>query len=167
MVWISCHGSYAATLTVAKDNSLCPDAKYNTIGSAIAASEAGDEILICPALYPEQVIITRALTLRGLNANGRNRVLVQPAEMTNLGSLPYQAVISVVNSANVTIEGLAIDASRNSVSPACTVTLAAVHFFNSSGAIRNNAISGAQSDTPRKAGGLMSWAASKAVGLRV
>lgn len=64
--------------------------------------------------------------------------------MANLGVLPYQAVISVVNTANVTIDGLAIDASHNSVSAACNVTLAAVHFYNSSGSVTNNAISGSQ-----------------------
>ena len=149
VLFACCHWSYAATLTVAKDDSRCPGAKYKTIGAAITAAASGDEILICPALYPEQLIITRPVTLRGVNQNGRNRVLVQPAAMTNLGVLPYQAVISVVNTANVTIDGLAIDASHNSVSAACDVTLAAVHFYNSSGSVTDNAISGSQLANPQ------------------
>ena len=85
-----CNWSYAATLTVAKDNGLCPHATYTTIGAAITAAAAGDEIEICPALYAEQLVITRPVTLHALSANGIGRVLVQPAAMTNLGSLPYQ-----------------------------------------------------------------------------
>ena len=73
--------------------------------------------------------------------------------MTNLGALPYQAVISVVNTSNVTIEGLAIDASHNSVPAACNVTLAAVHFYNSSGSVVNNAISNVGKDFSRFSGG--------------
>jgi hypothetical protein len=56
-------------------------------------------------------------------------------------------VISVVNTYNVAIEGLAIDASQNTVS-GCTVTLAAIHFSNASGSVTNNAISGAQLSNP-------------------
>lgn len=143
-----CHASYAATLTVAKDKSICPNAKYSTIGTALTAAAAGDEIHVCPGLYPEQLIITRPVTLHGTSANGINRVLVQPSAMTNLGSLPFQAVINVVNTTNVTIDGLAIDASHNSVPAACNVTLAAVHFYNSSGRVTNNAISGSQVSNP-------------------
>lgn len=117
-----CHASHAATLTVARDKSICPNVKYSTIGAALTAAAAGDEIHVCPGLYPEQLIITRPVTLHGTSANGINRVLVQPSAMTNLGSLPFQAVINVVNNENVTIDGRAIDASHNSVPAVCNVT---------------------------------------------
>ena len=143
-----CNWSYAATLTVAKNNGLCPHATYTTIGAAITAAAAGDEIEICPALYAEQLVITRPVTLHALSANGIGRVLLQPAAMTNLGSLPYQAVVSVVNTKDVVIDGLAIDASQNTVT-GCTVSLAGIHYYNSSGNVTNNAISGAQLANPQ------------------
>lgn len=144
LLWLiaGCTWSQAAILTVANDASLCPHANYTTIGAAIAAAKNGDLIEICPGLYPEQLTITRPVTLRGLSADGTNRVLVQPASMTNLGTLPYQAVISVVSTKDVVIDNLAIDASQNTLT-GCSVSLAAIHFYNSSGTVTNNAISGA------------------------
>src|SRR5262249_33320152 len=141
-----CGGSYAATLTVGNAQTGCPNPKYGTIGSAFAAAHAGDEIDICPALYPEQLILTKPGTLRGVGGNGIHRVLLKPASIT--AAIPgAAAVISVVNTNGVSIEGLAIDASQNTVS-GCTVTLSAIHFSNSSGSVLNNAISGAQLPDP-------------------
>ena len=148
-----CTWSRAAILTVAQDNGLCPNATYTTINAAITASGAGDEIDICPALYQEQLIIGHPLTLRGLSANGTNRVLLQPATMNNLVILPYQAVISVLNTHNVLIEGLVVDASNNSVT-GCATTLAGIHFYNSSGTVRNNTIVGAQLSNPQSCASL-------------
>src|SRR5262252_5465006 len=68
--------------------------------------------------------------------------------MANLGTLPSQAVISVVNTNDVLIDGLAIDASQNTVS-GCGVTVAGIHFLNSSGRVSRNAIFGAQLSSPK------------------
>ena len=141
-----CSWSQAATLTVGTAQSGCPSAKYTTIGAALSVARAGDEIDICPALYPEQLVITKPVTLRGVGANGIQRVLLQPAGMTT--TVPgSQAVINVVDTSDVLIDGLAIDAGQNTVS-GCTVTLAAIHFSNSSGIVSNNAIFGAQLSDP-------------------
>lgn len=141
-----CGWSHAATLTVGSAQSGCSNATYTTIGAALSAAQSGDEIDVCPGQYSEQLVITKPVILRGLGANGIQRVLVRPATMT--ATVPgAQAVISVVNTKGVVIQGLAIDASQNTVS-GCTVTLAAIHFSNSSGDIANNAIFGAQLPTP-------------------
>ncbi len=136
---------HAATLVVGPGS--CPDAAYATIGAALTAAAAGDEIDICPGTYPEQLVIIKPVTLRGLSVNGVNRVLVQPTTMYNVGTFSFQAVISVVNTQGVVIEGLTIDASMNTVS-GCAVTLSGIHFYNSSGAAVNNAISGTQLPNP-------------------
>jgi len=67
--------------------------------------------------------------------------------MYNVGTFSFQAVISVVNTQGVVIEGLAVDASLNTVT-GCTVGLAGIHFYNSSGAVANNVITGAQLPNP-------------------
>jgi hypothetical protein len=146
LFWVAlCGLSHAATLIVGP--SACPNATYATIGAALNAAAAGDEIDICPGTYPEQLVIVKPVTLRGLNVGGINRVLLQPTSLYNVGTFSFAAVITVVNAQGVVIEGLAIDASLNGVS-GCTELLAGVHFYNSSGVVANNAISGAQLATP-------------------
>src|SRR4051794_39876334 len=71
----------AATLIVGKPNTPCPRAQYATITGAINAASSGDTIQICPALYPEQLTITKPLTLMGIEVNGIKRILVQPSIM--------------------------------------------------------------------------------------
>jgi len=149
---------YATTLRVGKPNTSCPNAQYTTITAAINAASPGDVIQICPALYPEQLIITKSLTLRGVLTavnlthylpccNEVKRVLVQPS-LQDLQGLPFEAVITVMNTEGVTIDNLAIDASQNTVAT-CDIALSAVHFYNASGRLANSAISGAQLPNPQ------------------
>jgi hypothetical protein len=98
-------------------------------------------IRVCPGLYDEQLVITKPLTIRGLNVNQRDRVQIQPsAPSPESGTL---AVVTVQNTNNVYLKNLAVDASNNTVS-GCTPTLAGVHFLNASGELENDAISGAK-----------------------
>jgi len=80
----------AATLRVGHPNTSCPNAQYTTITAAVNAAAPGDVIEICPALYPEQLIIAKPLTLRGVLTrvniesylpccNEVKRVLIQPS----------------------------------------------------------------------------------------
>jgi hypothetical protein len=136
----------AATLVVGKPGTACPSPQYATIGAAVSAASAGDGIEICPAVYPEQLIITKPLTLRGIEVNGFDRVLLQPA-LTDLSGLATEAVITVMNTKEVTIQNLAIDASHNTVK-SCSPGVAGVHFSNSSGFLENSAIFGAHLANP-------------------
>lgn len=141
-----CATSQAKTLTVGQPNTsggeaTCAHALYTTIGAAIAAASPGDVIAICPALYPEQLVISMPLTLLGVSINGVDRALIQPASLNAVNG--YASVITVMNTSGVTIQNLAIDASLNTVS-GCSPTLTAVHFFNASGEVLTDAISGAQ-----------------------
>jgi nitrous oxidase accessory protein NosD len=137
----------AATLIVGQNGTPCPNPQYATIGAAVSAASPGDVIEICPALYPEQLIITQPLTLRGIQVNGIRRVLLQPA-LSDLQNLPTEAVITVQNTQGVTIQDLAIDASHNTVS-GCSPGLAGIHYSNASGTIINDAIFGAQLQNPQ------------------
>jgi hypothetical protein len=115
-------------------------------------------IEICPALYPEQLIITKPLVLRGVLThvniekylpccNEVKRVLLQPS-LQDLQGLPFEAVITVMGTENVTIDNLAIDASQNTVS-SCDIALSAVHFYNASGQLLNSAVFGARLPNPQ------------------
>ena len=143
--------SRAKTLTVGQANTTCPNPTFRTITDALTAAAPGDVVAICPALYTEQLVVTKPVTLRGISISSPddtiNRVLLQPASLTNVAGLPMQAVITVLNTRGVTIENLALDASKNTVS-ACTPSLSAVHYWNSSGTVYGNAITGAQLQNP-------------------
>src|SRR5262245_33630380 len=105
----------AATRTVGKPNTTCPNPQFSTITAAIAAAASGDEIAVCPALYAEQVVITKPVTLRGVSVNGISRAVIQPSPLKTLDNMPITAVITVLNTTGVAIEDLAIDASNNTV----------------------------------------------------
>lgn len=146
----------AATLMVSGNNPACSNAPYTTITAAINAAAPGDTIAICPALYPEQLVITKPLTLRGIPANDTqlspavtvDQVLVQPSSMQTLAGLPVEAVITVMNTSGVNIENLAVDASNNGVS-GCTPAVADIHYYNASGTVTENALFGAQLSAPQ------------------
>jgi len=143
---MACVAVSASTLTVGKPNTSCPNAQYTSITAAVNAASPGDLIAICPATYPEQLIITMPLTLQGVstnvNGNDVNRVLLQPV-LQDVGGLPVEAVITVMNTGGVKIENLAIDASKNSAR-GCNPSLADIHYFNASGVVANNALFGAE-----------------------
>ena len=149
---------HAATLRVGQPNTSCPNTQYTTISAAVTAAAPGDVIEICPALYAEQLIITKPLTLRGVPSdvnianylaccNEVNRVLLQPS-LTDLRGLPSEAVITVMNTTGVAIDNLVMDASQNTVA-SCDIALSAVHFHNASGQLINSAVFGAQLPNPQ------------------
>jgi parallel beta-helix repeat protein len=139
--------SRGSNLIVGAPNTPCPNAAFSTISAAIAAAQSGDTIEICPALYAEQLTITKPLTLIGLRENGVGRALVQPTSLATANAEGFIAVISVVNTSNVTISNLAVDASNNTVT-GCGTALAGIHFYNASGVVQNAAISGTQVSIP-------------------
>ena len=139
--------TWSRTWTVGKPDTPCPNANYTAIGDAISQASAGDVIQVCPALYPEQLLITKPLTLRGIGQQGVGRVLIQPTQMSIVGGLSFTAVISILNTSNVTIQNLSIDASNNAIS-GCTVALAGIHFYNASGMVDSVAVSGTQLSNP-------------------
>jgi nitrous oxidase accessory protein NosD len=144
--------SYGKTLIVGQPGTPCPNAQYTTITDAVNAASPGDVVAICPALYAEQLVISKPLTLRGLTVNGVGRVLLQPSLVPNFGGLSFEAVIAVTNTHDVTIENLAIDASNNTVVGCAGPALAGIHYYNSSGKAENNAISGAEVADPQTCG---------------
>ncbi len=133
----------AATLTVGPAFTQCPNAQYSKIADAVNAANPGDVIEVCPALYAEQLLIAKPLTIRGISTGGFGRVLIQPSTMANVGGLPFQAVITAMNTTGVTIENLVIDASQNALS-GCAVGLAGIHFYKASGSVNYNSITGAR-----------------------
>jgi nitrous oxidase accessory protein NosD len=117
---------------------------FSTIQSAVNASPAGTTVLICPGTYPEQVVINKALTLRGVQSGTSNAaVVVAPPGgiVQNTTSLatgsPIAAQILVTGTTNVSISNLTIDGVDNGISSGgCTpLNLIGLYYQNASGEV--------------------------------
>jgi len=135
------------THLVSTNQTICPTAQYTSIQAAIDASLPGDVINVCPGVYDEQIVISKPVTVKGVTVNSLGIALLQPTVLTSTGGGSDIAVVSVLNTDGVHLLNIGVDASKNNVSE-CAPTLSAVHFLNSSGEIRNDAITGAKLTSP-------------------
>jgi len=135
------------THLVSTNQTICPTAQYTSIQAAIDASLPGDVINVCPGVYDEQIVISKPVTVKGVTVNSLGIALLQPTVLTSTGGGSDIAVVSVLNTDGVHLLNIGVDASKNNVSD-CAPTLSAVHFLNSSGEIRNDAITGAKLTSP-------------------
>jgi hypothetical protein len=92
--------------------------QYTTIQSAVNAAPANATILVCPGTYPEQVVITRPLTLKGISVPPLNNpTIAGPSSGVTIG--PIQPVTEEVASiiavdthgtpGSVNIQGIIVD----------------------------------------------------------
>jgi nitrous oxidase accessory protein NosD len=116
---------------------------FSTIQSAVSASPAGTTVLICPGTYPEQVVINKALTLRGVRSGTSNAaVVVAPPGgiVQNTTSLatgnPIAAQILVTETTNVSISNLTIDGVS------ATHIFDGIELCSSSNTVQDNTING-------------------------
>ena len=120
-----------------------PGTQFSTIQAAVNAVNAGSVIHVCPGIYPEQVTISKKLTLTGVaSGEADNPVLVIPAggfvaNTTSLTSgLPLAAQILVQSPApTVTISNLAVDGSGNNLTGCSAARLIGVYYRNASGTL--------------------------------
>src|SRR5882762_9925600 len=122
---------------------------FSTIQSAVNASPAGATVLICPGTYPEQVVINKALTLRGVQSGtlGAAVIVAPPGGIVqNTTSLatgnPIAAQILVAGTTDVSIRNLTVDGSNNGISSGgCTpLNLIGVFYQNASGRVNRVAV---------------------------
>lgn len=116
----------------------CPGAAYTTIQAAVNDASPGDTIKVCAGTYDEQVVITSPVKLKG-----ENGAIVMPSPMTaNTTSLatgnPIAAAILVMNTTNVTVEGLTVDGDDSGIF--CGPNMIGVFYRNASGKIKDVAV---------------------------
>jgi nitrous oxidase accessory protein NosD len=125
-------------LLVDDDRVQCPTAAFTSIQDAINAANPGSLIRVCPGTYPEQLSITKSLSIEGDNG-----AIVMPSNMvantTGSSGAPIAAAILVKNAANVGIEGLIVDTTSNGITE-CSPNLIGILYQNSSGRIEHNAV---------------------------
>jgi hypothetical protein len=96
----------------------CKTGAYGTISAAVAAVPAGSTIDVCPGTYPEQVVISKALTLQGIiSDNSSQAVIAMPSGgLVTTSSILYVSTpvapqvwvtAGPVNITNITVDGTA------------------------------------------------------------
>lgn len=137
--------AHAAT-TVQVGTCMTGPTSYATIGAAVYFAATGSIIDVCPGTYPEQVVITKKLTLIGVQSGtaGATAVVAAPASgvvpnVYDIHGHHIAAQIAVLNSSVVTISNLTVDGSGNNLS-GCGTNLEGIYFQNSTGTITQNVV---------------------------
>ena len=112
----------AATPPVFVGQCKAPTLGYSTIAAAVTAAPAGGTVVICPGTYPEQITITKNLTLNGITSGNSSAVMIVAppggivANSTSLdGGNPIAAQIAVQNATTVNINNIGVDGSNNGI----------------------------------------------------
>ncbi len=124
-------------LVVGSGSSGCSGAGFSRIQDAINAAKAGQQIQVCPGLYPESLLITTSVFLKFMPG-----ALVMPSNVSQ-STLSLESgnalagIVTVTNATDVDIEGLVADASAAGISQ-CSPNLMGVIYQNSSGSIKRS-----------------------------
>jgi Right handed beta helix region len=122
---------------------------FTTIQLAVNAAPAGATILVCPGIYPEQVVIGEALTLKGVTLAGASGATVAPppgAAFTTYPNLvatsfftPIAPQVLIQNTKNVALTNLTVDGTNDGIQ-GCSPYLVGVLFQNASGSLSDMAV---------------------------
>jgi parallel beta-helix repeat protein len=117
--------------------------KYATIQAAVNASSPGGTVDICPGPYPEQVTITKNLTVTGIQAGTMDAIVITSPgggvvqntfDLYMPPSFPVAAQVLVQNANNVMLSNIVVDGSNNGIS-GCGLDLRGIYYQNASGMI--------------------------------
>ena len=135
----------AATVAVGS----CRTPSFSTIQAAVNAASSGSTVNICPGRYPEQLLITKRLTIRGIaNGSADAAIIVPPpgGVLQNTTSLssgnPIAAQILVQGATGVSLSNLTVDGSNNGLTEnSCAgPNLIGIYYQNSSGSVTHTAV---------------------------
>jgi hypothetical protein len=109
-----------AHLAVADDNDFAVGTckpkltSFSTIQAAVSAVPPGSTVLVCPGVYPEQVTISRPLTLQGIADSNLDQIVitVPGTGLANVMSVFGELVatqVLVLNASPVNITNIAVD----------------------------------------------------------
>jgi len=131
---------------------------YANIQLAVNSIPAGSTIKICPGTYPEQVLITKNMTLLGVAANGlfgttaagaNNPVIVSPTtgvvvnanDLVDASGIAAQIAVvtptaQVATPIVVNISNLTVDGSNNLIA-GCSPDLVGIYYQNANGTVNH------------------------------
>jgi len=114
----------------------CGTPNFPTINAAIKVAAPGDTVKICPGYYPEQVIISKPLTLTGVSANNHGLVVISPASGVTTTSTVTGTLLAPlvwVTSGSVNISNVEVGGPFVSPCPTVTPTPLNVGFYYADG----------------------------------
>jgi hypothetical protein len=120
---------------------------FSTIQNAVNAAAAGAVVYVCPGIYPEQITITKNLTLQGVpNGTSAASVIVPPkgGMLQNAtdpspasANPPIAAQLLVQGPVTVNLTNLMVDGGGNQLSGCTAPTLVGIYYQNASGTLKN------------------------------
>ena len=137
----------AATVEVGSCRAGLP--QYSTIQSAVNAAPSGSNVFICPGRYHEQVVINKALDIRGIVEGTNDAAIIVPpvtGVVQNTTSLSSGAAIAaqvlVQGTVGVSLTNITVDGSNNGLTEnSCAgPDFIGVYFQNASGSITRTAV---------------------------
>jgi pectin methylesterase-like acyl-CoA thioesterase len=144
IVAVTSQNLFAANATVG--SCAGPGIHYTTISAAVTAASPGAIISVCPGTYPEQVMIGKNLTLKGVVSGSNDAAVIVPpsggivANGTDVYGGSVAAQIFVQNSSAVTLSNLTVDGTGNNLAGCAAPTFEGIAFENSSGKITDNVV---------------------------
>ena len=114
----------ALAKTVQVGGCLTHVSNYSTIQEAVTAVDPASTILICPGSYPEQIVISKPLTLRGITSgNSANPTITVPSGgltasvtlLSNGVTMYYQVLAQGSGTDQINIENIAVNGNGNLV----------------------------------------------------
>ncbi len=132
------HAAHARTLQVGT----CKDAQvtYSTIQAALNNAFANDKVSVCPGNYPEQVVITRNVTLQNVVGMADPMITIPAGgavqNTTTLSGFPTaaQVLVEPTTTADVTIRHIVVDGAGNNIQT-CGLQLMGIYYKNAGGSI--------------------------------
>ena len=144
---VLCLSLSAAAQTSAVGNCKPSLPSYPTIQLAVNAVIAGSLIQVCPGSYPEQVVVNKNVTLKGIAAANQGAAIITSPPgglVQNTASLatgnPIAAQLLVQAPATaVSITNITVDGSNNLIAT-CGLNPIGIYFQNASGTITRAAV---------------------------
>jgi hypothetical protein len=110
---------------------------YANIQDAVNALPPNGTVLVCPGTYPEQVVITQPLTLKGLSDAGMDAAVITSPPGGVTQNFRRRAVqILVLSSPGVNISNITVDGSNNGIATCDgSIKMDGIVYVDSSGVI--------------------------------
>jgi len=133
IVGLQAASAYARTVVVSTDPTCQTNIRerYSTIQAAVNASTVGGTVLVCPGAYPEQVVLSMPLIIKGVAnpaANQSTAVITIPAGglIVNVGNGTDQAQLVMQGTNNAQFVNLVVDGAGGS----CSAPTSAIKLYN-------------------------------------
>lgn len=129
---------FAATVVVGPSTCEPTFIHYTRIQDAVSAPlPPNSTVLVCPGTYPEQVVITQPLTLKGVSNAGMDAAVIisPPGGVVATGF--FAAQLSVLNTDGVNVSNIAVDGNNNRIVAPCdgNISFEGILYSNSSGVV--------------------------------